>query len=41
MVTIRYIYNHYEVFDGTGRFLFSADDPGEVKRELLVLGLTA
>ena len=37
MVTVKYVYNHYEVFDTAGRFLFSADTPSEVHEELAVL----
>ncbi len=39
MYRIKYVYNHYEVFDTSGRFLFSADNAGEVEEGLDLLGL--
>ncbi len=39
MVRIKYVYNHYEVFDKSGAFLFSADNASEVAEGLDLLGL--
>ena len=39
MITVKFVYNHYEVFDHAGRFLFSADSPTEVDEELSAIGL--
>ena len=33
-VTMKWVRGHVEVYDGTGRFLFSADNEGEAQREL-------
>ena len=35
MYSIRYVYGHVQVYDGTGKFLFSADDEREARKELL------
>ncbi len=34
MYSIRYAYGHVMVYDGTGRFLFSADSEQEARKEL-------
>lgn len=34
MYSIRYIHGHVQVYDGTGRFLFSADDEQEARKEI-------
>ena len=34
MYEFRYVRGHVEVFDGTGRFLFSADNEREAREEL-------
>lgn len=31
---MKWVRGHVEVYDGTGRFLFSADNEGEAQREL-------
>ena len=33
-VTMKWVRGHVEVFDGSGRFLFSADTEAEAEREL-------
>lgn len=35
MYCVKYICGHIQVFDGTGRFLFSADSEREVREELM------
>lgn len=32
--TIKWVRGHVEVYDGAGRFLFSADSESEARREL-------
>ena len=34
MFTMRYVYGHIQVYDYTGKFLFSADTEREAKEEL-------
>ncbi len=34
MFQIRYVYGHIQVYDGNGRFLFSADSEREAREEL-------
>ena len=34
MYSIRYAYGHVMVYDGKGRFLFSADSEQEARKEL-------
>ncbi len=34
MYTIRYVKGHIQVYDGVGRFLFSADTEREAREEL-------
>ena len=34
MFSIRYIQGHVQVYDNTGRFLFSADNEREAREEL-------
>lgn len=34
MYTIRYVKGHIQVYDGAGRFLFSADTEREAREEL-------
>ena len=34
MYSIRYVRGHIQVFDGNGKFLFSADSEREVREEL-------
>ncbi len=34
MYSIRYIQGHVQVYDGSGKFLFSADDEREARKEL-------
>ena len=34
MYSIRYVYGHVQVYDGTGKFLFSADDEREARKEI-------
>ena len=43
MYSIRYAYGHVMVYDGTGRFLFSADSEQEARKELRcgICGLTS
>lgn len=36
MFSIRYIYDHVQVYDRQGRFLFSADNEREAREELEV-----
>jgi hypothetical protein len=35
MYSIRYVYGHIQVYDGSGRFLFSADNEEEARKELM------
>jgi hypothetical protein len=35
MYSIRYVFGHVQVYDGTGKFLFSADDEQEARKELM------
>jgi hypothetical protein len=35
MYSIRYVYGHIQVYDGNGKFLFSADDEREARKELM------
>ena len=35
MYSIRYVYGHVQVYDMTGRFLFSADTEQEAREEIL------
>ncbi len=37
----RYVGGHVEVYDGSGRFCFSADTMGEAKSELLDMASAA
>ena len=34
MITVKYVYNHYEAYGPSGKFLFSADTTCEVREEL-------
>ncbi len=34
MFQIRYVHGHIQVYDGNGRFLFSADNEWEARAEL-------
>jgi hypothetical protein len=34
MYSIRYVHGHVQVYDGCGKFLFSADDEQEARKEL-------
>lgn len=34
MYSIRYVYGHVQVYDGAGKFLFSADDEREARKEI-------
>ena len=34
MYSIRYVRGHVQVFDGSGKFLFSADNEREAREEL-------
>ena len=34
MYSIRYVYGHVQVYDGNGKFLFSADNEREAREEL-------
>ncbi len=34
MYSIRYVHGHVQVYDGKGKFLFSADDEREARKEL-------
>ena len=34
MYSIRYVHGHVQVYDEAGRFLFSADNEGEARKEL-------
>jgi hypothetical protein len=38
---MRYVQGHVEVYDGAGRFCFSADTVGEARSELRELGSAA
>ena len=35
MYSIRYIHGHVQVYDVSGRFLFSADNEREARKELM------
>lgn len=35
MYSIRYVYGHVQVYDGSGNFLFSADNEREARKELM------
>ena len=35
MYSIRYIHGHVQVYDVSGRFLFSADNEQEARKELM------
>ena len=35
MYSIRYVHGHVQVYDGNGNFLFSADNEGEARKELM------
>ena len=35
MYSIQYVYGHVQVYDGSGRFLFSADSESEARKELM------
>ena len=34
MIQIRYVHGHIQVYDGNGKFLFSADSEREAREEL-------
>ncbi len=34
MFTMRYVHGHVQVYDGNGKFLFSADNEWEARKEL-------
>jgi len=34
MYSLRYIYGHIQVYDGNGKFLFSADTEAEAREEM-------
>lgn len=34
MYSMRYVYGHVQVYDVNGKFLFSADDEWEARKEL-------
>ena len=34
MYSIRYVHGHVQLYDEAGRFLFSADNEGEARKEL-------
>ena len=35
MYSIRYVFGHIQVFDGNGKFLFSADNEREAREEMI------
>ena len=35
MFTIQYVHGHVQVYDGNGKFLFSADTEREAREELM------
>ena len=35
MFSIQYVYGHFHVYDGNGKFLFSADSETEARKELM------
>ena len=35
MFTIRYVHGHVQVYDWTGKFLFSADNEREAREEMM------
>ena len=35
MFSIRYVHGHVQVYDGNGKFLFSADSETEARKELM------
>ena len=35
MFDVRYVYGHIQVYDGNGKFLFSADSEREAREELM------
>lgn len=35
MYSIQYVYGHVQVYDGSGKFLFSADNEWEARKELM------
>ena len=35
MFKISYVYGHYHVYDGKGKFLFSADTEWEAREEMM------
>ena len=34
MYSMQYVYGHVQVYDGNGKFLFSADNEREARKEL-------